>query len=163
MKNKLLFLILLILFVYLLNTKNHLNTESVSQKNIIELNPSYKTLNIHGKVLKLKVADSKESREQGLSGVEDFSNFDGMLFVFQTESTQVFWMKDMLLDLDIIWIDKNKKIVGIEKNVSIDSYNSSNPNDSQLFTSPSPVMHVLELPAGSSETIGVSVGDILDF
>jgi uncharacterized membrane protein (UPF0127 family) len=113
--------------------------------------------------LKLKVADSKESREQGLSGVKDFSNFDGMLFVFQTESTQVFWMKDMLLDLDIVWIDKNKKVIGIEKNVSKNTYNSSNPDDSQLFTSPTPILYVLELPAGSSETLGVSVGEVLDF
>lgn len=168
MRNKLLFLILLILsisliFVYLLNAKNSSNTESVSQENTTGIAFSYKTLNIHGKVLNLKVADSKESREQGLSGVKDFSDFDGMLFVFQNESTEVFWMKDMLLDLDIVWMDKNKKVVGIEKNVSKDTYNSSNPDGSQIFSSPIPILYVLELPAGNSEMLKIFVGQILDF
>jgi uncharacterized membrane protein (UPF0127 family) len=168
MKKKPLFLIILILSislisVYILNTKNSSDTESISQKNTAEIVSSYKTLNIHGKSLNLKVADSKESREQGLSGVEDFSNFDGMLFVFQTESTQVFWMKDMLMDLDIVWVDKNKKIIGIERGVSKDTYNSTNSSESKLFSSPTPVLYVLELPAGSSETLGISIGQSLDF
>jgi uncharacterized membrane protein (UPF0127 family) len=168
MKNKLLFLFLLILSLslisaYLLNTKNSSNVESVSQKNVEGAQPLYKNIKLGDKILYLKVADSEESREQGLSGVKDFSNFDGMLFVFQSEGTEVFWMKDMLLDLDIVWIDKNKKVIGIEKNVSENTYNSANPDDSKLFSSPAPILYVLELPSGSSENLGISVGDILDF
>jgi uncharacterized membrane protein (UPF0127 family) len=163
-----LFLILFILsigltFFYLLNTKNNSNAESLSQQDITKSASVYKTLNINGKVLNIKVADNKESRERGLSGVKDFSNFGGMLFIFPFESIQVFWMKDMFVDLDIVWLNKDKKVIGIEKNVSKNTYNSNNSDESKLFTSSAPILYVLELPSGSSETLEISVGEVLDF
>jgi uncharacterized membrane protein (UPF0127 family) len=36
-----------------------------------------------------------------------------MLFVYQEEGAHSFWMKNMRFPLDIIWIDRNNRIVDI--------------------------------------------------
>ena len=59
------------------------------------------------------------TRAKGLSGVsgQDFGARDGALFVFKREGWRAFWMPDTYFDLDIVFLDKNFKIIHIERNV----------------------------------------------
>lgn len=61
------------------------------------------------------VADTDEKRTRGLSGVENMSEQQGMLFVFNYPSKQGFWMNEMKFPLDIIWLDVNGTVIHIEK------------------------------------------------
>src|SRR3989344_9082121 len=61
--------------------------------------------------LLVEVADSEVERAQGLSGRKVLAEQTGILFVFPTAEQHAFWMKDMNFALDIIWLDKNWKIV----------------------------------------------------
>jgi uncharacterized protein len=51
--------------------------------------------------LLVAVADDEQERQEGLMGVEDLADLDGMLFVFDGDVATGFWMKDTVLPLDI--------------------------------------------------------------
>jgi hypothetical protein len=89
----------------------------------LKINPSQqkavaeKTATIENKAITLEISDSDEARGRGLSGRTSLGENSGMLFVFsEKDFIPTFWMKDMLIPIDIIWINDNK-IVGIEENV----------------------------------------------
>ena len=65
-------------------------------------------------------------------------------------------MRGMKFSLDFIWIDENRKIIAIDKNVSLATYPKS-------FVPPSPVKYVLEVNAGWANKNKVKVGDIAEF
>ncbi len=74
-----------------------------------------------------------------------------MLFVFEEEGPHSFYMKNTLIPLDIIFIDKDLKIVSIQRNAS--------PLDESGIPSGGPVQYVLEINAGLSDLWGLGVGD----
>ena len=102
------------------------------------------------------VADTDALRQHGLSDRESLSDDMGMIFMFPESRTQAFWMKDMHFPLDIIWIDANKRVVGIADDLSPDTY-------PEAFVSPVPVMYVLEVNAGQAAHFGIEKGIQLSF
>ncbi len=62
-------------------------------------------------VLTVAVADSGESRSQGLMNIADLGDLDGMLFVWDSPTTTSFWMKDTILPLDIAFFDQDFALV----------------------------------------------------
>ena len=67
-------------------------------------------------IVEVEIADQPESRSSGLSGRSNLGDYQGMLFVFTKEGGYSFWMQDMLIPLDIIFIDTRGFIVDIAKN-----------------------------------------------
>ncbi len=112
------------------------------------------TIYLGSKALEVTVADDSQERIQGLSGVTSLRDFEGKLFVFDTDDTYGIWMKDMLFPLDIIWIDKNLEVVYIEENVYPDTY-------PQVFTPTTEARFVLEVHAKFVSSVQVKVGDRL--
>lgn len=51
------------------------------------------------------IADTRELRRQGLMHLTDLGDLDGMLFVFEQDSSSGFWMKNTLIPLDIAFFD----------------------------------------------------------
>ncbi len=119
------------------------------EKNILILN---------NKKLYLEIADTKEKRTLGLSNRDPFVNTEnlikGMLFIFEKESFYGFWMKDMRFAIDIIWINKDKKIVAIDKNINQETY-------PQVFFPPEPILYVIEVNAFDSEKLNLETGNYL--
>ena len=72
-----------------------------------------------GQSIRTSLALRRETQIRGLSGVraQDFPDDGGLLFVFLQEEERSFWMPDTYFDLDIIFLDKNLKVVGLERNV----------------------------------------------
>lgn len=103
-----------------------------------------------------EVVSTPPERAAGLSGREGMGVDEGMLFIFGGESKYSFWMKNMRFPLDIIWIDKNKKIVEIARNVYPESY-------PEHFIPRYPALFVLEVNAGWTQARGVKEGDLVDF
>lgn len=101
--------------------------------------------------LTAEVADTKSTREQGLSGRVSLKDNEGMLFVFDTPGRYGFWMKDMLFPLDLIWINQNGIVVEIERNATVDSY-------PKTYINASPANYVLEVNAGVAEQQGIFIG-----
>ena len=82
----------------------------------------------------------------------------GMLFVFEEEKEWSFWMKNTFIPLDIIWLNREGKVVHIAKNVQ--------PcfEEKCLSVNPlSPAKYVLEINGGIADEIDIAVGDSLVF
>src|SRR3990167_3733363 len=67
-----------------------------------------------GTILEVEVAATRLSRERGLSGREDIG--DGMLFCYRDEAVRNFWMYDMRVPLDVVWL-RDATIVGVDEHV----------------------------------------------
>lgn len=102
--------------------------------------------------LTVSVAESKEAQTKGLGGVTSLGTQEGKLFIFNQEGRYGIWMKDMLIPIDIIWIDNSSNIVHIEEDVLPGSYPT-------IYSSPSPARFVLEVNAFFVATFNVKVGD----
>lgn len=75
----------------------------------------------------------------------------GMLFVFGSEDERVFWMKNTLIPLDMLFISHDGTIRHIHHNAK--------PLDMTHITSEKPAMAVLELNGGVTGTLGIKEGD----
>lgn len=102
----------------------------------------------------VELAKNQDERERGLMFREKLDQNKGMLFIFDTVGEYSIWMKNTLIPLDIIWIDKNGLVVFISKNVqpcSTDFCPSINPRKNALY--------ILEIHNGMTNKIGLGVGD----
>lgn len=93
---------------------------------------------------------------RGLGGYGSLPDNRGMLFVFQQPGLYGFWMKDMLISIDIIWISAENQVVHVET-----AQPEPGVPDSQLtvYRPGAPSLYVLEVRAGLAAEKGVQVGD----
>lgn len=108
--------------------------------------------------LNVAVAATHIEKTHGLSGCRRLPADSGMYFVYDEPSLPQFWMKDMLVPLDIIWVAQGR-IIGIEANVPPPA--SPEIADLPRYRPPAPITGVLELPAGSAATLGLTPGTAL--
>lgn len=111
-------------------------------------------------VLAVEVVTQPESITQGLSGRRQLGA-QGMLFIFERPVTPSFWMKDMLFDLDLVWV-RNGQVVAVTPSVP---HPASNTPDSALpvYQPPQVVDMVLEVAAGDATKFSLTVGQHLSF
>ncbi len=123
--------------------------------------PAVKTITLGEKSINVEVADTESERSLGLGKRESLGENTGMLFVFEDKDVlRTFWMKDMAIPLDIIWINDDK-VVKIDKNVPAPPANTSDENLTQ-YKAPSPIDYVLEVNAGFSDKNDTKAGDTVD-
>jgi uncharacterized membrane protein (UPF0127 family) len=106
-------------------------------------------------VFQVEIADSPAKRELGLQYRRDLATDRGMIFLFPAETEQTFWMKNTPIPLDMIFIDHERKIVGIvEQTVpfSLDARSVGAPSQ-----------FVLEINGGLAKRYGIQAGDRVRF
>ncbi len=99
----------------------------------------------------VEVADDMQSQEKGLMYRTSMDHDKGMLFVFDQEARESFWMENTPLPLDMVFVDGNMNIIDI-------NYNAT-PNSTNVFTSRSPCKYVVEVNGGYCNEQNVSIGD----
>lgn len=105
--------------------------------------------------ISVEIVETSAEKARGLSGRESLPQSQGLLFLFDTAAQHQFWMKDMKIPIDIIWISTDKKVVDITENLDPDTY-------PKTFTSSKPAQYILETNAFFAQTHGIRVGDIVD-
>lgn len=105
--------------------------------------------------LDIEIADTDYDIQTGLMYRNTMKSNRGMLFVFDDVTPRYFYMKNMRIPLDLIFIDENKTIVSFQKNAK--------PFDETSLPSNVPAKYVLEVNAGKVDTWGITVGDRLTF
>jgi len=111
--------------------------------------------------IEVSVARTSSEKEHGLSGTQSLGENQGMIFEFIPKSRPNFWMKDMLIPLDMIWIESGK-IVKIDKNVPNPEPNTPDAR-LKIYYPTAPVDYVLEVNAGFCDKNGIKEGDSVVF
>jgi len=156
---------LFLIFVFII-TQNHLVVSSITDNAVHASSPvsvpgscgNYQksTVTINNSSIDVDVSDNACKRELGLSGRKTLAFGEGMIFVFDFPGNYGFWMQDMNFPLDIVWVDADLHITGIEKNLSPQTY-------PEVFGRKYLAQYVLELPAGYSDANDLKVGNKIIF
>jgi uncharacterized membrane protein (UPF0127 family) len=164
MKSKLsLFWGLVIFLIGCSNLSNSylLNDQVIADESSAEIRPreeipiSAKT-RIKNQEIELEVAQTNEQKQLGLMFRPSLPDNRGMLFLFSPARQVKFWMKNVVISLDMIFL-KNGVIKSIESNVppcSVDPCPIYGPNV--------PIDMVIELNGGRASDLGLQIGDRLN-
>lgn len=99
--------------------------------------------------LKADVARTSEEKARGLSGRPNIPKDYAMIFPFKKEQP-FFWMKDMVVPIDIVWV-AGSKVVAIDASVP--------PDDGVVtYQAEVPIDWVIEVAAGRAKECGLEVG-----
>jgi uncharacterized protein len=130
------------------------NEEEVVEKEMVEI------INVNGNsiLVSVEIADDYMTRAVGLSGRRALGDYEGMLFVMEEVGTEPFWMKDMLMSLDMIFINENGVIVDIKEGLP-----PCEANFCPYVISEEPFLYVLEVNGGFSKTNYIQVGNTMIF
>jgi uncharacterized protein len=103
----------------------------------------------------VEIADTPTKREMGLQYRRDLAADRGMIFLFPNESQQTFWMKNTPIPLDMIFINRDRKIVGIVEQATPFTLDSRSVNGASQY--------VLEINGGLARKYGLMKGDSVRF
>jgi uncharacterized membrane protein (UPF0127 family) len=104
---------------------------------------------------RVEVALTPEEHARGLMYRSQLAADAGMIFVFEQPSVQRFWMKNTLIPLDMIFIGKDRKIVGIVEDAAPET------ETERMVGAPS--LYVLEIGGGLSQRLGIRRGQPVEF
>ncbi len=107
----------------------------------------------------VEIALTDEEQIRGLQGRDSLQPGSGMLFLYPEATPQAFWMKDVLMPLDIVFADGQGRITEVLEQLPpclgpvahCPSYRSR-----------SPARYVLEISAGQASARGLRLGDRLE-
>jgi len=106
-------------------------------------------------VFQVEVVDTPAKRELGLQYRKELGSDRGMIFLFATEAPQSFWMKNTPIPLDMIFINRDRKIVGIVEQAA--------PYSLESRSVATPSQYVLEINGGLAKRHGIKAGDRVRF
>lgn len=113
-------------------------------------------ITIGQKQLSLALAETFAEQTRGLGGCTEIPLDSGMLFPYNPAKQVSFWMKDMLIPIDIIWIH-NGKVVGIEHSVPPPKPGTPDANLA-IYTPREPVDNVLEIKSRGAKEYEIQEG-----
>jgi len=108
---------------------------------------------IGGKLFTLQIADEPAERETGLMHVRSMPINHGMLFVFPTAELRSFWMRDTLINLDIIYLNADQRVVSTHTMTAHDLNTTPSAGDTKF---------AIELNAGLAAVLKLKAGDRIE-
>lgn len=109
-----------------------------------------------GERFTLEVVDDEASRNQGLMGREELGATEGMLFDFPAGTRPAIWMRNMLISLDLLFVDEQGRLQQIFREVP-----PCQSMPCEIYRADRPLRFVIEVPAGTAERLGLNEGDQL--
>jgi uncharacterized membrane protein (UPF0127 family) len=101
------------------------------------------------------VAQTPEHRSQGLMYIESMADYEGMIFIYSASLQISMWMKNTLIPLDMLFIDKDLKIASMHPDAV--------PHSEEIIESGKQVAAVIELNAGSIKRFNIKSGNRIIF
>lgn len=106
--------------------------------------------------LVVEVADTDEKRRNGLMHRKGLASNAGMIFVYDKEKTQSFWMKNTYIDLDLGFFNKDRVLVDVQQ---MDGLSSSSQEDIPRVSSRFPAQFALEVNQGWFQEQNINLGE----
>ena len=103
----------------------------------------------------VELAKTEREQERGLMFRRSLDADAGMLFLFAEPALRRFWMRNCYISLDMIFLDQDKGVVGIEERTIPGDDTGRGPNR--------PAQYVIEVAGGLARSHGISVGSRVEF
>ena len=101
--------------------------------------------------IQAELAKTYEQKAQGLMYRRKLDQYAGMLFIYDQEAERSMWMKNTLIPLDMLFIDKAGYVVSLSERAV--------PGSLATISSGLPAAAVLELNSGMVQKLGIRPGD----
>ena len=145
MANNVIKLISLVVCLFILGSPHAVSDTTFPQSEILIISRSGEHKFI------VDVATTVAQRQLGLMYREKMARNSGMMFDFSEEKLIAMWMKNTLIPLDMLFVDKTGRILQVER--------ATTPLSLETIAARRPAMSVIELNAGLTEELGISEGD----
>ena len=99
--------------------------------------------------------DTKEKQKYGLMHVKNMPENAGMLFKYNNSRNRSMWMKNTFIPLDILFLDKNYKLIDYVENTVPFSLKKISINE--------PSQNIIELNGGSVKKFNLKKNQIINF
>lgn len=101
----------------------------------------------------VEIADDEAERATGLMNRTSMPTSAGMLFVYESPRALAFWMRNTLIELDMLFVDPT----GVVRHI----HHRAIPLDETPIRGGDGLTHVLEINGGLARMMGIEVGDQL--
>ena len=88
----------------------------------------------------IEIAETGAAQIRGLMWRKALHMTDGMLFVYKQEDLRSFWMHNTFISLDILFVDKDRRIIHMAE--------TTTPMTKNIYSSQRPAQYIIEVPAG---------------
>jgi hypothetical protein len=113
-----------------------------------------------GKKIVAEVMLRPEDQQRGMMFRDQLPPDRGMLFVHEKAGRYPYWMHNVKVPLDIVWLDGQRRVVEISTNTPgcLDR-----PENCRSYGGRAVSQYVLELAGGQAAKLGIAEGVTLDF
>lgn len=118
----------------------------------------HRSVCIRGICFESEVAVTAAERSRGLMYRDTLAKDRGMLFVFPDESFHRFWMKNTRIELDIVFIGADRRVVSISRRAR-----PCVKDPCPTYSPEGNTAYVLEIAGGLAATHGFAAGDPVVF
>jgi uncharacterized membrane protein (UPF0127 family) len=101
----------------------------------------------------VEVADDPDERAKGLMFREEMPKSAGMLFLYERPQHAVFWMKNTLIPLDMVFADATGLVTHVHANAI--------PHDETGIDGGTEVLAILEINGGLAKALGITPGAVI--
>jgi hypothetical protein len=115
----------------------------------------------NGKVIIAEVMFKEMDVRRGMMFRESLAPDRGMLFIHGAPGRFGYWMYQVKIPLDIIWMDPDRRVVEISANTPPCPSNSA--RECPSYGGKQNALYVLELAGGEAAKNGIQVGSVLNF
>ncbi|MGZ3689956.1 MAG: DUF192 domain-containing protein [Pseudobdellovibrio sp.] len=110
------------------------------------------------KEVSVEMALNSVQHQYGLMNRTKLAADNGMIFIFEDEQIRDFWMKNTLIDLDIAYLNKDKKIIDIQTMKAVTSILQT---DLPSYPSKGPAQYAVEMNAGWFKKNKFGIGTLM--
>ncbi len=110
-----------------------------------------------GQLFQLELAIKPDIRRHGLMERDALASNTGMLFDFPEGTRPAIWMRNMLIPLDLLFVDEDARVAHIFSEVP-----PCSAPPCAIYRADEPLRFVIEVPAGTAAELDLKPGDQLD-
>ena len=127
------------------------------------------TVTIKGRTFHLELANDTAARTQGLMYRESIPEDGGMLFVFTESMVRSFWMKNCLIDIDLIFLDPRGRVTALHEMKALPPQGDDESDavyEARMHAAASwsryPAQFAIELKAGTLAQLDLHIEDQIE-
>lgn len=108
-------------------------------------------------IFRARIATDENDRQKAIPSTTKLDNNQAVLLAFPSEGEWGVAVKDVKVSADVVWLDKDKKVINAVTDISPDEFNT------KIYYSQSSAKYLIEFPAGTVKSKAINKGDTATF